>query len=554
MQAAAPEHPEALQLRAQSQAGPLSSRLTARILRVKSWLLACLLVVILSPSAYLCWQARDGSQLGYFQDDELYLTAAKSLVETGTYKIPSLPTQPYQTKYPPLYPMLLAAVWKLSPAFPSNLPWFVLLDWFVWAGFLTVAFTAFRRLQLHWMAQWGALTLLALNGACHYMTVHFMPEALFSTFVLAAILLAETASRADRPAVATVCAAVAAGFAFLTKTAALPLALTVPLVFLYRRQYGRAVCFTIVLAPFIAGWMIWAGTHRGHFSDPVLLYYTDYVGFYKFNVQWRDIPSLVRTNFPYLQGSFIFALPQWPRPIALAGIITAAVSLVGTVRLLTKTKFLHAAAFGIAYILELLAWHFPPSGRFLFPLFPFLVAGFAYEVGFAIDLVRKALPARWDVVGRVVCSVALGLMLVSVVLTSWEVTRTLTMHDLSHFRRDTANRRAAYAWINKSLPTDAKFAAYDDVGLYLYTGREGIRNQVMSRPYILADMEGVKKPIAAMGDFARQYGLAYLLWSPDDYAIDSMLQNADLRERLLARNTGLRLVYNAQNVRVYRVE
>jgi hypothetical protein len=57
-----------------------------------------------------------------------------------------------------------------------------------------------------------------------------------------------------------------------------------------------------------------------------------------------------------------------------------------------------------------------------------------------------------------------------------------------------------------------------------------------------------------MGDFARQHGLAYLLWSPDDYAIDSVLQNADLRELLLARNTGLRLVYSAQNVRVYRVE
>ncbi len=296
------------------------------------------------------------------------------------------------------------------------------------------------------------------------------------------------------------------------------------------------------------------GTHRGHFSDPVLLYYTDYFGFYKINVEWRDIPSLVGINFPYLQGSFTLALPQWPRPIALAGIITAAVSLVGTVRLLIKTGFLHAAAFGVVYMLELLAWHFPPSGRFLFPLFPFLVAGFASEVCFAIDLVRKALSTRWDVVGRVICSVALGSMLVGVVLTSWETARTMTMHDLSDFRRDTANRRAAYAWINKNLPTDAKFAAYDDVGLYLYTGRQGIRNQVMSRPYILAEMERIKKPIAAMGDFARQHGLAYLLWSPDDYAIDSVLQDADLREQLLARNTGLRLVYNAQNVRVYRVE
>ena len=190
--------------------------------------------------------------------------------------------------------------------------------------------------------------------------------------------------------------------------------------------------------------MIWAGVHSGHFSDPVLLYYTDYFGFYKFNVQWRDIPSLVRINFPYLQGSFILALPLWPRPIALAGIITAAVSLVGTVRLLSKRGFLHAAAFEYRLHLGVAPRHFPPNGRFIYPLFPFLVAGFAYEVCFAIDLVRKALPTRWDVVGRMICSIALGSMLVGVVMTiPQEAARTRRCakhHDFGGFCKSTRFR------------------------------------------------------------------------------------------------------------------
>ena len=43
------------------------------------------------------------------------------------------------------------------------------------------------------------------------------------------------------------------------------------------------------------------------------------------------------------------------KAIAPAAIIPTAISLVGTVRLLSRTRFLHAAAFCIAYTLELLA-------------------------------------------------------------------------------------------------------------------------------------------------------------------------------------------------------
>ena len=40
---------------------------------------------------------------------------AKSIAEGHGHSIPSLPGAPAQTKYPPLFPMLLSIVWWISP-------------------------------------------------------------------------------------------------------------------------------------------------------------------------------------------------------------------------------------------------------------------------------------------------------------------------------------------------------------------------------------------------------------------------------------------------------
>ena len=48
---------------------------------------------------------------GSFQDDGIYVVTAKSLAEGRGYRLIHLPGEPAQTKYPILYPAMLAAVW-----------------------------------------------------------------------------------------------------------------------------------------------------------------------------------------------------------------------------------------------------------------------------------------------------------------------------------------------------------------------------------------------------------------------------------------------------------
>ncbi len=76
----------------------------------------------LIPSAYLAWTLRTMPHLGFYHDDSIYWVSGRSLAMGDGYRIQSLPSQPYQTKYPPLYPALLAAIWKINPKFPANLP------------------------------------------------------------------------------------------------------------------------------------------------------------------------------------------------------------------------------------------------------------------------------------------------------------------------------------------------------------------------------------------------------------------------------------------------
>src|SRR5260370_993424 len=84
-------------------------------------------------------------QLGFYHDDGLYFVSARSLAETGEYRIASLPAQPWQTKYPPLFPALLALVWKLNPSFPSNLPLATLFAWLAFPAYLAAVYAFLRE-------------------------------------------------------------------------------------------------------------------------------------------------------------------------------------------------------------------------------------------------------------------------------------------------------------------------------------------------------------------------------------------------------------------------
>jgi hypothetical protein len=80
--------------------------------------LAILLAALLAGYYVIALQAPG---LGLFHDDGVYLVTAKALAEGNGYRIESLPGEPPQTKYPILFPLLVALAWKVFPEFPGNI-------------------------------------------------------------------------------------------------------------------------------------------------------------------------------------------------------------------------------------------------------------------------------------------------------------------------------------------------------------------------------------------------------------------------------------------------
>src|SRR5262245_27987923 len=103
------------------------------------------LVLLLTLSFVLCATLLTTTRFGVYHDDSIYVVTAKSLATSGDYRIISLPYQPAQTKYPPLYPFLLSMIWRVYPSFPQNLNYMYMLSMIATTGFLTLTWLYLRN-------------------------------------------------------------------------------------------------------------------------------------------------------------------------------------------------------------------------------------------------------------------------------------------------------------------------------------------------------------------------------------------------------------------------
>ena len=87
------------------------------------------LIALCLPSLLFVWHNRDVPHFGILQDDGVYMIDAQSLAQGSGYRILSLPKQPFDTRYPPLYPLYLSLAWRSIPAFPANLSMAIMLSW-----------------------------------------------------------------------------------------------------------------------------------------------------------------------------------------------------------------------------------------------------------------------------------------------------------------------------------------------------------------------------------------------------------------------------------------
>jgi hypothetical protein len=477
-------------------------------------------VLLLIPSAQFAWRNSDMPDFGRLHDDALMFVTAQSIAQGQGYRIPSLPENPYQTKYPPLFPAYLSLAWLINPSFPGNLatataliwPWLVVLLALAWALYRQDGFTPMR-----------ALLLTAALGLSPYMVLFgslMLSEVFFTCFLLAALLLARRPGNG-----AILLAGFAAACAYLARSAGVALVVSVPAVLLWKRDWRRAGLFLATSLPAVVVWSWWSRSHLPQSHDMSLLYYVDYMAFEKATVGldnfgivlWKNIDQIL-----YGMGSLVLPKVVAFLPLKILTQMIAVAMLAGVVRLVRRGIAVDYAAFGLLSVGILAIWHYPPNERFVLPLFPLLLAGLVTELDHLADMLRKAFQHK-DTSQRVVAMMfatgAAGIVAAAIGLQAY-MTFGLLNQSAAQERSKVAERRTDYRWMAANLPAGANVLSNDDPLLYLTSGHRGnsMDGLLMPRWWYADDQDSVVNAYKNAARYCRMRGLQYLYSTPDDLA------------------------------------
>ena len=513
---------------------------------------ACGLLLALLPSLWLTWSFRDLPHFGVLQDDSLYYAGAKALAQGDGYRILSLPSEPYQTKYPPLYPLYLLLAWLRNPNFPANLTTALGLAWLALPAALGLLYTWCRRQGLGEFRTWLIVGLTAANPYVIFWAANIGSELFFLVFLMGALVAAEKRGRDDRwwP----LAAGLIGGAGYLARTAGIALLPAAIAYFLLRRRARAALWFTAGMLPSVAGWTLWAHLHAAGGHDIVTLCYTSYTGYQFFNVGWDNIGVVLWKNFDALleaMGSLVFPqmLNGLPAKIVLQPIALA--MILGLVRMARRGEALLYSLFAAVSAAMLLVWHFTPNQRFILPLAPILLAGFCSEMTHLAQALRTAFRHR-DRSQRVVAYGFTGyLALLLATAAGLQIYMTASVVP-ELFQGDREHNRAYYSlyrWVDANVPRGAGVVWEQDVVLHLATGRNAASFLIPPREWYAHD-EDKNKNIAyfrKIDEYARAQQLGYVMLTK----VGSH-RNEDVL-RALAANPNLERVHEESGGIVYRV-
>ena len=491
------------------------------------------LLLALVPAARLAWMAREMPHFGHLHDDSIYFVAAKSMADGRGYRILSLPAEPFQTKYPPLWPLALAAIWTIDPRFPKNLCWGMAVAWVMLPAFMILAWWWFRSAGFGPAMRTTLGAVLVLSPWVVFLSTTLMSELIFSVALVAALMAIERAKTSPWLALA---AGMLGAAAYLIKTAALPLLVVGPLWLIWRRQYRSGAIFFCAMLPAVAAWMLWAGHHMTGARDIVSLYYTNYLGYQIYNIGWRDLPLVMWKNldgiFSGIAGLLIFDLGKSTFGMHLSPFLAIG-AIVGVVRLARTRGVTPYHGFAAVYAAVLLVWHFPPNERFMLPLFPLLLAGLGSERAHLGSVIRGAWRqgAANRAVAACMISGAATLAGFGIVMNAGAIFREFP-GIIGQHRAVLASNRAAFAWIAQHTDS-AAFYAYDDPVFFLYTGHHAASLPVAPMPFYREDREAILDPFRNMPAFAREQRLDYLFFTAADFHRDlPEVERAEVRRIL----------------------
>ena len=415
-----------------------------------------------------------GSLVGVFYDDGVYLALARSLAEGHGYRLLYLPGAPGAVHYPFLYPLLLAALSKLAPAFPANV---VLLKAANAAllglgASLLVLYLDRRLAQPTWRL---AVLMAAAATALPLVTVAtvLFAEPLFLVVLVAACWAGDAARETSSRRAAWLLAATAgllAGAAALTRSLGVTVAAAVPLSLLLARRPRAALITGGAAALCMAPWVLWVAHHRGDVDPALVAGYGTYTDLLR-QAGWATLSPAGITDLLRPIGAVALApFHGWLR--FFLGVPALALVAAGFGPLLRRAPSLGWTL--LAYGAIVLIWPYGPD-RFVWAAWPFLAVAFFAGAGQVLARARVAAEPT-ATVGR--WCVAATVLLVVVGYGYYQV-RGYVRGDASRLQRGiSATMADLVPWVRATTAPDAVVAGEDEALLWLYTGRRAVPSYV----------------------------------------------------------------------------
>ena len=240
----------------------------------KRFLPVLILLAGLLPSSWLLYELRDAPQFGVAGDDIMYVGAAQSLANELTYRESALPGDPWQTKYPPGYPLMLAAILKLNP---NALNFWIIAHSWTWLAVASVT--------LAWTMRQAGLTpvqasivgaLWVANPASANVGILALADAPYCAILFLVLGLVLRLNNAAAGSAAL--AGLAMGVACLIRSAGIVAIGGLVVWLVWRRSLKTALWFGAAAGVLPAFWMLWSHAHLPPGHGPVAEFYFSYVG------------------------------------------------------------------------------------------------------------------------------------------------------------------------------------------------------------------------------------------------------------------------------------
>jgi hypothetical protein len=413
-------------------------------------ILLLLAAALLAPSY---WTALHTPATGIYHDDSIYLITGRTLAEGRGYSIESIPEAIAQTKYPVLFPALLAVVWKLAPDFPSNVLYLKLVPLLAALVWFALSYRLLKEQSGNSVLAATAVSLAAASPHVVFLSTAVLSETLFAALATASIFFFTRQSVG-----AVVGSAIFAAAAYHTRTIGFCLILAGILTLLWQKKWQRAALFAIVAGALALPWIAWQMMHRSA-PDPYLSqenYYSAYN--IVFNYPWHEKLQIFSLNLFSLPVStqLLFDL-KWGGILGFVALPFFVRAFFGNTLPLVVRGFLLLS--GLVIVL----WVWPPL-RFLIPILPLLI--WAVWSGVPTQARIWFLVSCWLLFAH--CAGAShAYSLKALESRLWYPGKTAT-HDWSEFMRQ-------IDWIRANTSPETIIQSNVDPSIYLFTNRKAIR-------------------------------------------------------------------------------